>query len=183
MSNAPVDQAIHDFFRSPTVDYYLAAQQAILASDCYDPAASRIVSLESRISLGHHVVDAELEQYSLEYELCPRWHYLCGRICERKRDQRGVRTAVQRMQLCLRAISETGEGTKNRPFRITYLTDTDDIVRAFGESVRYQQLVASPDGYRDVVTSHSGDEFWFDVEMLLERSSQEAAVAQADHQR
>ena len=81
------------------------------------------------------------------------------------------------MQLCLRAISETGEGTKDAPYQITYLTDTDDILRAFGESVRCQQLVGSPDGYRDVVTAHSGDEFWFDIESMLERSSQEAVVA------
>ena len=181
MSNASVDQAIHDFFRSPSVDYYLTAQLAILESDSYDPAARRVISLESRISSGYHAVAAELEHYGAEYQICPRWHYLGARIHERNRNRPGVRTSVQRMQLCLRAISETGDGTKDAPYRITFLTDTDDIVRAFGESVRYQQLVGGPDGYRDVVTAHSGDEFWFDVEMLLEHSSQEATTASLEH--
>ena len=180
MSHATIDQAIQDFFRSPSADRYLFGQSAIFESGNYDPAARQVVSLESRISAGHHPVFAELKQFSEAFQLCPRFHYVHARIYERMDDADSLRTAVQRMQLCLRAISETGDGTKNSPYQITYLTDADDVVRAFGETVRSQQLVASPDGYRDVLTAHSGEEFWFDVEMLLERTSQEAVLARLE---
>ena len=180
MSMAPVDQSIHDFFRSPTVDLYLEAQLAILDSEQYDPAARRVLACESRITTHSLVDSSELDQLPNVYRLCPRWHYLRARVCENHRDRSGVRMAVQHMQLCLRAISETGDGTSEFPYQITFLTDADDIVRAFGESVRCQQLVGSPDGYRDVLTAHSGDEFWFDVEVLLEKSSQEATLAQLE---
>ena len=180
MSNAVVDQAIHHFFRSPSVSHYLATRNAILESDDYDPSARQIISLESRVATGHHLLPAELDQFAAAYQICPRWHYLRARSCEQRRDQAGLRDAVQRMKLCLRVITETGDGTKDSPFQIAYLTDADDVVRAFGESVRCQQLVGGPDGYCDVLTSHAGNEFWFDVEMLLERSSQVAALAQLE---
>lgn len=177
MSHATIDQTIRDFFRSPSVDRYVAAHFSIVESDDYEPAARQVLSLESRVSAGHHAVIAEIAQFSPAFQLCPRFHYVHARICERNKQAGSVRTAVQRMQLCLRAISETADGTKEDPYQITYLTDADDMVRALGESVRFQQLVASPDGYRDVLTAHSGEEFWFDVELLLERSSLEATLA------
>lgn len=177
MSHATIEHTILDFFRSPSVDRYIAARFAIFESDDYDPPARQVLSLESRISAGHYAVSAEISQFSPVFQLCPRFHYVHARISERNGDSGLVRTAVQKMQLCLRAIAETAEGTKDAPYQIIFLTDADDMVRAFGESVRYQQLVSSPNGYRDVLTAHSGEEFWFDVEMLLERTSEEAIIA------
>ena len=45
MSHATIDHAIQDFFRSPSVDRYLAAQFAIIESDEYEPAARQVLSL------------------------------------------------------------------------------------------------------------------------------------------
>lgn len=202
MSNAFVEQTIHDFFRSPTVDCYLAAKRAACDSREYEPSARDLVALEtsvarvkesqsltsrhgssarfSNVAAAQQMIEADLHDLPSTYRLCPRWHYLAGRVAEWHGDQASVRSSVQKMQLCLRAIAESGDGTKESPYQITFLTDADDLIRAFGESVRHQQLVSSPDGYRDVVTAHSGIEFWFDVEVLLERTSQKAAFAHVD---
>ena len=63
-------------------------------------------------------------------------------------------------------ISQTGSGTRQSPFSITFFTDQDDVMRSFGEAKRYQQAVTSQDRQLDVITSHEGIEFWFDVTNL-----------------
>jgi len=176
MSHATIDQSIQEFFRSPRVDRYRIAQLAIQNSSDYDPAARQVSGLESRLSVSRSDLSQDIQQIAPSYQLCPRFHYVQARISEQHGDASQMRTAIQRMQLCLRCIAETGDGTKASPFQITFLTDADDLVRAFGESVRCQQLVASPSGYRDVMTAHSGVEFWFDVESLLEHTSSEASA-------
>ncbi len=177
MSHATIDHSIQEFFRSPRVDRYRIAQLAIQNSSDYDPSAREVLSLESRLSrVGGEDLFPEIQQISAAFQLCPRFHYLQARLSEIHGRMSEMRSAIQRMQLCLRSIAETGDGTKTSPFQITFLSDADDIVRAFGESVRCQQLVASPKGYRDVMTAHSGVEFWFDVESLLEHSSSEASA-------
>lgn len=179
MSHATIDQAIQDFFRAPSVDRYQIAQTAIVECDDYDPSARDVTMLEARISAGHYPVSAEIARFPSAFQLCPRFHFIQARLYERIGRASLRRTSVQHMQLCLRAISGTGEGTSASPYRITFLTDADDLVRAIGESVRCQQLISSPDGYRDVLTAHSGEEFWFDVETLLEHTSREAALARS----
>ena len=176
MSQATIEQVVHAFFRSPTVDRYLTARFAIIETEAYEPGAREVVDLESLLASGQPLSPADVERVDDAFQLCPRFHYVTARIAERLRQKDAVRIAVQRMQLCLRAISETGDGTVESPFLVTFRTDSDDIVRAFGESTRSQRLTVGESGYCDVLTTLSGDEFWFDVDELLERTSADAGI-------
>jgi hypothetical protein len=104
--------------------------------------------------------------------MCPRFHYVEARIRENLGELASMNESIRRLRACLTAIIETGEGSKDSPFRITFMSDEDDVVRSFGEKVRCQQFVSrGPRQHFDVLTAHSGVEFWFDVSKLLLRHS------------
>jgi hypothetical protein len=57
----------------------------------------------------------------------------------------------------------TGDGTVDRPYLVTYVSDESDLLMATGRRGRQQRLVEGDVGCYDVVTCDDGQEVWFDV--------------------
>lgn len=170
MSHPTIASAIDDFFRRPTLDRFLIAQLQVTESATYEPAANSLTNLELQLSRGSDI-SRSLPNLPISFQICPRFHYINARIREQEGDEVEMRRAISRLQSCLKMLASSGEGTADAPFKVTFLTDPDDVIRAFGETTRHQQLLATKNGYCDVITTHAGHDFWFDIEPLLERSS------------
>lgn len=61
----------------------------------------------------------------------------------------------------LQGLLETGDGSANDPYRITYLSDRQDLLAYFSLNVEKQRLVRSSAGMMDVVTTSTGDDLCF----------------------
>ncbi|PQO29129.1 hypothetical protein C5Y96_15355 [Blastopirellula marina] len=61
----------------------------------------------------------------------------------------------------LQGLLETGDGSANAPYQITYLSDRQDLLAYFSLNVEKQRLVRSPSGMMDVVTTTTGDDICF----------------------
>lgn len=176
MSRVLVDT--QKFFDSPTIGEFEMLQKKVFASNDYDPNASQLQQTE--ISLATQSPTRALEslsELSNDYQICPRFHYVEARIRESLGEVVEMRASIERLRACIGAIVESGEGSQESPFKITFLTDADDVVRSFGERKRYQQPVLSGGKQLDVITAHSGVEFWFDVTELAQRVEQNAQSA------
>jgi len=167
MSHALNTKASNAFFQRPSVAKFNAIQQLVFASSDYDPAAESVTEIEQQLRHANPGrLLRRLEQLSCEFDICPRMHYVEARLRESLGEVDLMQQSIKRLQICLEMIAETGEGSRDSPFVVTFVTDMDDTVRSFGEKVRYQQPVLSKLGQFDVLTSHSGIEFWFDVSEL-----------------
>ena len=170
MSHAATDKATLEFLNEPTVARYLALQQRAFSATIYDPRATALVEIEASLRDANPAILLRKVQALPElYQICPRLHYVEGRIRESLGEVERMHGSIGRLKDCLRVIGETGDGTRAAPFAVTFMTDIDDLVRSAGEKIRYQQPVATGDRQLDVVTAHTGVEFWFDVSRMVER--------------
>ena len=164
MSRALSNDTIEKFLSRPNVEQYRKLQQLAFENADHEPMARTLIGVEASLRTANPtVLLQQLEQLPWSYQICPRFHYVEARIRELLGEIESMEAAVSRLKGCLTAICETGEGTQKDPFHVAFLTDIDDVVRSFGEQVRYQQPVVANSRQFDVVTAHSGQEFWFDV--------------------
>lgn len=180
MNHALNIKASNAFFQRPSVAKFNAIQQIVFTSTDYDPAAESVIEIEQQLrNTNPGQLLRKLQQLPCEFDICPRMHYVEARLRESLGEVDVMQQAIKRLQICLEMIAESGEGTRDCPFVVTFVTDMDDIVRSFGEKVRYQQPVLSRIGQCDVLTSHSGIEFWFDVSKLARVRSMREEVTKA----
>jgi hypothetical protein len=142
----------------------------VIAEPEFDASAKPIGQLEARLRLGHpHDVLDEVKRLDGFWRLCPRLHFVEARAWELLGDADRIARSVANMQNCLRGPLSTGEGAQDRPFLITFLTDERDVLRVIGEDFRCQRLLQRDRRVCDVVTSHAGQDIWFDVTDLVPR--------------
>ena len=183
MSHALTEKTSREFLAAPTVSRFKAVQTLVFTSNDYDPSATALRAIEARLPMDSPVeLIQELNQLPCSYQICPRFHYVKARTRESLGEVHEMQEAISHLRSCLAAIVATGDGSKQSPFEATFITDEDDVVRSFGERVRYQQVLSIEDRSLDVVTAHSGVEFWFDVTRLMERNAALHAELANTHQ-
>ena len=176
MSRASTDVAT--FFSDPSLDRFTELQQLARLSTGYDPYCRALLAIECSIGVRDPLASWELlSKLEDSHQSCPRFHYVSARVFEILGQEDQMQAAIQRLQICLQMIAESGTGTKNAPYSVAFVTDQDDIVRSFGEQKRCQQTVNSAKKQFDVVTAHSGEEFWFDVTEFSKAKSQNGEFA------
>ena len=164
MSRALTEHGLQSFFVSPTGDEFAQLRNDALQTAGYDFLAASLVALERR--LNHEkpsILLKELGDISPSFHICPRYHYVDARIREALGEVTEMELSIDRLRACITAIVETGEGSRVDPFLGLFLTDQDDVLRAIGERSRSSAFVQEKAHAYDVVTAHSGSEYWFDV--------------------
>ena len=170
MSHALIEQKLRSLHSHPTEKKFRWLRRFVMAEGDYDPGATAIVRLDSRVGATDPVkLLQEMERLPWFWQLCPRLHFVQARAYEALDRKRRMSDCVARMQSCLQGLLATGDGSGDAPFAVTFLTDQRDILQVIGEDLRYQQLVQLDDRCCDVITSHAGNDVWFDVTELLER--------------
>lgn len=158
------------FFVDPNVDQFKDIQKRARLSPNYDPFCVELASIERNIADANPVETLQrLDDLEEVHQACPRFHYVEARVYELLGEEEAMQAAIDRLQTCLKMIAETGDGTRESPYSIAFITDQDDLLRAFGEQKRCQQSVNSTNRQYDVLVAHSGEEFWFDVTDIAKR--------------
>lgn len=180
MGHALTKKFSQEFFEAPTAERFLELQQyAIEAADGYDFAASKLLALEAQLNTtSPSTLLEELKSLPEIFQICPRYHYVEARIRESLGEVKQMQDSIGKLRACLRAIVETGEGSQESPFVITFVSDQDDVVRSLGEQVRCTTFLQAKDHSCDVVTAHSGVEFWFDVTPIVARRTLKSGAAE-----
>ncbi len=170
MSHALIEQKLRSFHSHPTEKKFRWLQRFVMAEGDYDPRATAIMGLDSRVGATDPVkLLKEIERLPWFWQLCPRLHFVQARAYEALGRKRRMSDCVAMMQNCLQGLLATGDGSEDAPYAVTFLTDQRDLLQVIGEDIRYQQLVRLDDRCCDVITSHAGNDVWFDVTELLER--------------
>jgi|GEM_PF-5395853 len=166
MSRASVDNL--KFSSDLTVDQFKELQQISRQTANYDPYCRTLLSIEASLTEANPLVTLEkLDSLADTYQTCPRFQYLRARTFESLGDIELMQQSIEQLQTCLRLIAATGSGTKESPYSSAFITDQADLVQSLGERKRCQQTVTSAKQQFDVVTAHSGREFWFDVTEIV----------------
>lgn len=173
MSHALTDS--QKFFDTPTLEAYRELQRLAFESPAYDPRVQQLLAIESRVANANPATSLKaLAQLPSFLHICPRYHYVTARVREVLGETDEMRASIKRLRTCLQSIIESGDGTRQAPFEIAFMTDQDDVIMSFGEQKRYQQSATGDKRQLDVVTAHSGVEFWFDVTEISKKQTRMA---------
>ena len=158
---------IDQFLDQPNAKTFAQLQHSLRDDASYDSPIEILGRLSRLLDAGEFDVVLSLSNEQFDrWCLSPRFHYLRGKAALQLGDEQTAAEAKSLSQECLYWLCESGDGTFESPYRITYCTDEADILMAFGLIKRRQELVDGPNGRLDVVTLHDGVEIWFDVDNL-----------------
>jgi len=172
MNQALKTTRIDQFLGQPNAKTFAELQHFLYASESDvasgDPSGQELRQLTMSLDKGDFSgVLATCDERFDRWCLSPRFHYLRGQAALQVGDQQLADESKSLSQECLYWLCESGDGTFESPYRITYQTDEVDILMAFSLEKRCQQVVDGPNGRLDVVTLHNGVEIWFDVSNAL----------------
>ena len=182
MSQLKKDATAIDQMASPSIQQYQSIRQFILSQDDYDPATDelRFLDRQFRDRQFSSVIEISESLRSI-WQLSPKFHYLtgsaaieCGRLELAKRSQ-------YLFQVCLDFLLQTGDGSMQKPYEITYFSDIQDILAILDADVRCQQVVNRDGCVFDVATLHNGEDIWFNADPLNKKinlaSREQAKIA------
>ncbi len=167
-----IDESFMRYVAEPSAELLMSLRQQVFARTDYLPYSPVWQHLDQMISQSQFTQVLEIAPTLKAWAfLSPRWHFWQGVAALEIGDTEEAGYRRQVMQSCLKGLLETGDGTEEQPYLVTYTTDAYDIMRVLGEVSERQMLTELPDGRKcDVLTTADGEEFWFEVTEMFARA-------------
>ena len=171
MRSSTIDERFVAFVDEPSSERFLFVREQVIGDPLYDPYSDDLRRLELFHEVGEFDVVLE-EAAALEpiWRLSPRLHYLVGTAAMELGDIASAELRKHYSRACMNALIETGDGTPDAPFLVTYLSDEYDLLRYMNAHVQGQQVAELDGAHFDILTTDD-DIFWFDVTDLIAAAS------------
>jgi len=158
------------FVGDPSPEHFLRLRERMVAEPTYNPAADDVEVA------GRLLADGEAERarealvpVMTNYLLSPRAHLLLAAACERLGEAEGARRGRAIAAACVLALLASGDGSAERPYLVTRVSDEHDVLDHVGAR-RTRQSLRRRDGRAfDVFDLVGGGEVWFDITEAYER--------------
>jgi hypothetical protein len=161
---ATMADAFADFLDQPNEQNFLRLRDMVIASPEYNFYAEDLDELASLIENGDYdEARGRLPELMPNWLLSPRAHQLIGLAAAQAGDQDTAQRENIMAQACFVGLTQSGNGSQLRPFRVTHIADEYDLLEALGKETRSQRLVTTGNGSFDVFTCADGSELWFDI--------------------
>jgi hypothetical protein len=166
-----VEDAFGRYVRDPAPAIYLELRSAVAASSQYDPYSSEFDEINELLEAARYSEAlAIIHKDMRKYLLTPRAHYLAAFTYSKLGDEKYEHMEAFLASLMLDGLLGTGDGSEERPYLVTQVTDEYDILRHLGKTPSSQSLIDKEDGrHFDLVRCTDGTSLWFDIEMQFER--------------
>ena len=162
---------IASYLNEPTAEKYAELRSILLGSSTYQPGSTSIHKFWDHIEAGRlQEASALADEIRQNYLLSPLAHTALAALAEKLGD-RGQMQVEQVFTLrCRESLLETGDGTLEKPYRVTRVDDIYSVLAA--KRARLKHLTCRLSGSRllDEVTTDQGTLF-FDVTAPFEAYS------------
>ncbi len=154
------------FADDPSPDHHRQLHEAVVNDPAYAPWSPDVREAEALLRAGEAERARErLVPAMAGWLLSPRAHRLLAAIHEaaggEERDQAGREREVA--EACVRAIRASGDGTAERPCRVTRVTDAFDVLGALGRPWTRHRRVERGGRILDAFELAGGGAVWFDA--------------------
>lgn len=171
-----------DFILDTTLENFTASQQTIFNHPDYNPYAEDLSTI--RGFLDKNELNKAVEFNSINIMLSPRAHLFKQYALEQMNRPKEAQAELILAQKILEGISLTGEGTKEKPYRVTSVSDERDMLNYFEETFAGQSLLRDNGRFLDLIQCQSGEEVYFDIttpylrmQKLLDSGVMESPIA------
>jgi hypothetical protein len=163
-----MELVMHDdlerFLEKPTAARYRRVRRAVLQLSESGQRWHELGELAGLCKAGRYRQAARKADSMMPYwALSPRVHFFAAQAAENLKRPEDAELERFLFGTCIDGLLSTGDGTAERPYLVTYVSDESDLLMATGRRGRQQQLVEGDVGCYDAVTCDDGREVWFDV--------------------
>lgn len=156
--------AFTEFLERPGVDTFLALRDDVLAQPGHDFAADDLAAIEALADEGDFPgVLGDLPGLMPSWLLSPRAHRLAGLAALRTGDDERAGFEGGFANACLAGILGSGDGTHERPYRVTHVADEYDVLEARAKTFAAHRTAAGAGRVLDILDCTDGSRLHFDV--------------------
>jgi hypothetical protein len=152
------------FAADPSQEHFRALRAQMVDEPTYNPLAGDVEAAARLLADGDAARAWEtLVPAMANHLLSPRAHLLLAAAAERLGEAEEARRRRDLAAACLRGILATGDGTAQRPYLVTRVSDEYDILDHVGARWTRQSLRRHGGRACEVFDLEGGGEVWFDI--------------------
>lgn len=152
---------IFQFVIETTKENFETSQQSIFSHESYDPYSEDLENIENL--LDENRFEEVIKYNNINILLSPRAHLYKSFALRQLGEESNAKSEVILAHKILEGISLTGEGTQEKPFVVTRISDEKDFLTYLEEQFSGQSLQHSEDKIYDVINTVSQKEIYFDI--------------------
>jgi len=157
-----------ELVKKPTRESYLALYKIVTSSEKYEPYGTALEDAEDLLEKGElKQAKAKLDAAGLNLLLCPRAHQCAARIAKALGDAAAARKESAAAAACLKGILATGDGSPEKPYLVTRVSDEYDVLVHLKKRSTQQGLMNRGGKSFDVLSCTDGSQLWFDVTAMF----------------
>ena len=156
-----MEQDLFRFVTDTTKENYLESREVVVRERSYDPYSDDLNILEQM--LGDGMFEDVIAFNTLNTALSPRAHLMkrIALIEMEQADDADLQLLIA--QKILECIDMTGDGSMEKPFIVTRISDEQDYLSYTGDEFEKQALLQPAGKFVDVITTTTGKELHFDI--------------------
>jgi hypothetical protein len=159
-----VNRAFAAFVKEPTKENFLRAFQQTTTAENYEPYSTELDDVKE-LAEGHKFVEAQarLKKAMPGLLLSPQAHFLASRVARGLGDATTAEKETSLGKKCLEGILGTGNGSAEKPYLVTRVSDEYDVLRQLKKFSAQQAVLHKNGKVLDLIQCNDGIELWFDV--------------------
>lgn len=166
--DAQVLQVFDVYMSDPSAVNYDLLRQSFINSPGYSPYDSDLEDVYAFLDEGKFTSALNnLMAMMPNWFLNPNAHVLAGFLHHKLGNEDAAHMETALAHLMLDGILSTGDGSRERPYKVTHTDDEYDVIESFGKKFGSQALIKEADRSFDNLTCEDGTTVWFDVTDLL----------------
>jgi hypothetical protein len=152
------------YLRERTLARFLAARDAMLASDHYDPRSTVLPDAFRLLGRGlFHQVLAVATRSMGNWILSPGLHFLASQAFRELGEEERAEREAETGRALLGGILLTGDGSPEHPYLVLRVADEYDVLASMGLRCKAHQVAYRAGRAFDALACDDGRDVWFDV--------------------
>ena len=152
------------FFADPGRESFERARAALVASTEYDPYSADLDDIGELVEQEKFdEAKTAIAKSERNLLLSPLFHWHATVVADKTGQDNEAVAEFKKQQACLTGILATGDGSEERPYLVTRVSDEYDVLRHLKQRSASQGLMRSGEKRFDVLDTTDGQEIWFDV--------------------
>lgn len=155
---------LQKFFAHPGPRNYLRVRERFLSRRRRGAQPAQLAKLIELFAAGRFArVRARIEAMLPAWGLAPAVYWIGSCSALELGDEPAADLDRFLYHSCIRGIMSTGDGSENKPFRITYACDVDEVLHVLGLARERMLVCRGKQGLCDVAECASGEQLWFQL--------------------
>ena len=156
------------FLEKPGRETYLAVFKAVTEAESYDPYSMELNGAWDLIKeRKFKEAQEKLEKAMPNLLLSPRAHSMAAMAAEGLDDAAKAKAEREAAAKCLDGMLATGDGSPDKPYLVTRVSDEYDLLRHLKKARTSQGLRHKGGKAFDVMSCADGTEVWFDITVVF----------------